>query len=214
MSIAGSNPTEVGKCRNRFGGVPGCTSVARARSIGCFGKVLPVSSSSEEVGKRTARDLQLNAGFSLLELLVVLVLLAMLVALALPSVGAGLSGVKLQTSSREIAAAIRLARASAVRQQEVYFLAFNLDENELELSNVSASYRKSFQLPDGIRMKAASLLHEVQEREVKTPVFYFMPNGNSQSFEVSLQNERGRLLKVVQSGLNGGPRIEEADSAE
>ena len=154
---------------------------------------------------------QRNAGFSLLELLVVLMLLAILVAVVIPSLGRGVATVKLNTSSREIAAAIRLARSKAVRDQQVYLLGFDLEKNEVELSSLNSSYRKAFELPAGIRLKSVSLLKGTLGSEANNPFFYFMPNGNSQSFQLSLQNEQGRSLRVIQNSLKGAPRIEDGD---
>lgn len=173
------------------------------------------------LGSRTPRRLaqaarilsrQPNAGFSLLELLVVLMLLAILVAVVIPSVGRGVATVKLNTSSREIAAAIRLARFKAVREQQVYLLGFDLEKNEVELSSLSSSYRKAFELPAGIHLRSVSLLKGTLGSDAKNPFFYFMPNGHSQSFQLSLQNEQGRSLRVVQNSLKGAPRIEDGDS--
>jgi general secretion pathway protein H len=151
-------------------------------------------------------------GFSLLELLVVLMLLAMLLAVVIPSVGRGVATVKLKTSSREIAAAIRLARSKAVREQQVYVLGFDTEKDEVELSSANSSYRKSFALPEGIRFKQAGLLEGALDRDEKTPMFYFMPNGNSQSFQVSIRNEQGRTFKVIQGSLTGTPKIEEIET--
>jgi general secretion pathway protein H len=156
---------------------------------------------------------QNKAGFSLLELLVVLMLLALLTAVVIPSLGRGLSTAKLKTSSREIAASIRLARSKAVSEQQVYLLGFDLAKNEVRLSGLNSTYRKSFELPDGVHLTRVSLLETRVEEETKDPFFYFMPNGNSQSFEVSLRNEQGRALRVVHNNLRGMPVIEDEDSS-
>src|SRR5262245_43827920 len=67
----------------------------------------------------TSDAIRSQAGFSLLELVAVLMLLALATAIVIPSLGRGLATVQLKTSSREIAAAIRLARSKAVREQQV-----------------------------------------------------------------------------------------------
>jgi general secretion pathway protein H len=156
---------------------------------------------------------QNQAGFSLLELLVVLMLLALLTAVVIPSLGRGLSTAKLKTSSREIAASIRLARSKAASEQQVYLLGFDLEKNEVKLSGLNSTYRKSFELPEGVHLTRVSLLETRVEQETKDPFFYFMPNGNSQSFEVSLRNEQGRTLRVVHNNLKGMPVIDEGDSS-
>jgi general secretion pathway protein H len=150
-------------------------------------------------------------GFSLLELLVVLVLLAMLLAVVIPSISRGVGTARLKTCSREIAAAIRLARSKAVSEQQVYLLGFDREKDEVELSSANSSYHRSFALPAGIRFKQIGLLKGVLDQDQETPTFYFMPNGNSQSFQVSIRNDQGRTLKVIQS-LAGTPKIEEIET--
>ena len=151
-------------------------------------------------------------GFTLLELLVVLVLLAMLLAVVIPSIGRGVATARLKACSREIAAAIRLARSKAVSEQQVYLLGFDPEKDEVELSSASSSYHRSFALPEGIRFKQIGLLNGALDRDEKTSMFYFMPNGNSQSFQVNIRNEQGRTLKVIQSSLAGTPKIEEIET--
>jgi general secretion pathway protein H len=153
-----------------------------------------------------------QAAFSLLELLVVLMLLALATAVVGPSLARGLATAKLKTSSREIAASIRLARSKAVSEQQVYLLGFDLEKDEVKLSSLNSSYRKSFELPDGVHLMRVSLLETRVEAEAKEPFFYFMPNGNSQSFQVFLRNEQGRELKVIHNNLKGTPTIDDDGS--
>lgn len=178
---------------------------------------LPVSrgrSTPPAVTQRARNQiLQNQTGFSLLELLVVLVLLALMTAVVIPSLGRVLSTAKLKTGSREIAASIRLARSKAASEQQVYLLGFDLERNEVKLSSLNSTYRKSFELPDGVRLMKVSLLETRVEQEAKDPFFYFMPNGNSQSFQVSLRNEQGRALRVVHNNLKGTPIIDDDDSS-
>jgi general secretion pathway protein H len=162
------------------------------------------------VGWRRPRS---QTGFSLLELLVVLMLLALVTAVVVPSLGRSLATAKLKTSSREIAATIRLARSKAVREQQVYLLGFNLEKDEMELSGLNSSYRKSFGLPDGIHLVKVSLLDTNVEDEDRNPFFYFMPNGNGQSFQVSLRNPQGRVMRVINNNLKGAPVVDEDDSS-
>jgi len=136
-------------------------------------------------------------------------LLALMTAVVIPSLGRVLSTAKLKTSSREIAASIRLARSKAVSEQQVYLLGFDLEKDEVKLSSLNSTYRKSFELPDGVHLVRASLLETRVEPEAKDPFFYFMPNGNSQSFQVSLRNEQGRTLRVIHNNLKGTPIVDD-----
>jgi general secretion pathway protein H len=160
------------------------------------------------------KGFQNQAAFSLIELLVVLMLLALMTAVVIPSLGRVLSTAKLKTSSREIAASIRLARSKAVSEQQVYLLGFDLEKNEVKLSSLNSTYRKSFELPDGVHLVKVSLLETQVEQETKDPFFYFMPNGNSQSFQVSLRNEQGRALRVIHNNLKGTPIVDDDSTSQ
>src|SRR5207247_11012768 len=76
-----------------------------------------------------------SAGFTLIELQVVLVLVAALSAVAFPSIGRGMATLKLKTSSREIAATLRLARSLALNGPKVYRVGCNLDTNKLAVAS-------------------------------------------------------------------------------
>jgi prepilin-type N-terminal cleavage/methylation domain-containing protein len=63
---------------------------------------------------RTPRRPHAQAGLSLLELLIVLMLMGIIAAMTLPIFGGGVSTTQLKSAAREIAAGLRLARNEAV----------------------------------------------------------------------------------------------------
>ena len=71
----------------------------------------PSFSSAHPSGPRPPRS---RAGFSLLELLVVLTLLALVVTLAVPPLQRASAGVRLRLAAQEVATALRLAKSAAV----------------------------------------------------------------------------------------------------
>jgi len=105
-----------------------------------------------------------SAGFTLLELLVVLVLISALSAVAFPSIGRGMATLKLKTSSREIAATLRLARSSAVKERNVYRGGFNRGKNEIELASDDLRFQQSFSLLEGGSIKTGSLIGDSVNR--------------------------------------------------
>ena len=153
------------------------------------------------------------AGFTLVELLVVLVLIAILMSVTVPSIGRGLSAVKLKTTSREIVATIRFARWKAIREQKLYWMRIDSEKNEIELVSQDLKYKKLISMQYGISIIKVSLLGEqepAEKQEIST--FFFMPNGFSDSFQVVISTERGLRVKVFQDVLTGSPRIEQIPS--
>lgn len=161
------------------------------------------------VGLRTSN---LTLGFTLIEVLVVLVLLATISAVAAPSFGRGIAIIELQSTARQIAATLRLARAKAVREQQVYFVGFDLEKGQVDLTSEDLKYQKTFELPEKVKIKQVSRLNAERLGEEVVYSFFFAPNGLAESFEVWLANQRGRELKVIQDSFSRSPRIEEPET--
>ena len=171
------------------------------------------SAKGEQLGpsNRAVRQSDFSAvGFTLIEVLVVLVLMAALTAVAAPSIGRGLGAIELQTTARKIAATLRLARMKAVREQRVFLVGFDLERNEVELTRDDLSFRRTFELPESVRIQKVTRRGDDVMSEVKVTCL-FVPNGLSESFEVWLRNNRGRELKVVQDSFVKSPRIEDLE---
>ena len=152
-----------------------------------------------------------RAGFTLLEVLVVLVLVSVITAVVAPSVGTGVQTLRLQSSARHVAAALRLARARAIRQQEVYMVSFDRERGQVTLASGDLDDQRSFDLPREVRLERAALLSDTPGTAYSSPdpvTFFFSPNGAAQALEVRLVNARGRSLRVVQDAFRRSPRIE------
>jgi general secretion pathway protein H len=158
------------------------------------------------------RGLEPSCGFTLLEVLVVLVLLATISAVVAPSLGRGIAILELQRTARQIAATLRLARSKAVREQQVYFVGFNIENGQVGLTSEDLKYQKAFNLPEKVKITQILRLKTTNLREDVAYSFFFAPNGLGESFEIRLENERGRELKVVQDSLSRSPRIEELEA--
>ncbi len=152
-------------------------------------------------------------GFTLIEVLVVLVLLAALTAVAAPSIARGFGAIELQTTARQVAATLRLARTLAVREQQVFLVGFDLEKNRIELMREDLSFRRTFELPESIAIHRVTRKGEAPLDDLRFTCL-FVPNGLSESFEVWLRNKRGKELKVVQDSIRKSPRIEDVETNE
>lgn len=87
-------------------------------------------------------------GFSLMELLLVIVLIGMATAVAIPSFTGTFRGARLRSAARTVAMAARFARSSAVLHQQDMALIFYPGRNEFELVSIrdsaAASDRERF----------------------------------------------------------------------
>ena len=160
----------------------------------------------------SSRQKQPIRGFTLVEILLVMTIIGVVISLALPSIGPGLNTLQLQTTARQVAAALRQTRYKAIREQKPYWLTFDLEFNRLDLLDEGGQYHRSFEFPEGVYLKKVTRLREKTEEEKTKYGFSFLPNGMSPSFEVLLSNRRGREMKVVNDAWTRSPTIEEVEN--
>lgn len=132
-------------------------------------------------------------------------LITLIGAIVTPTIGSGLSTLRLRTSGREIAAALRMVRSKAIKEQQIYYVGFNGEKEEVEWGSADSSFQKTFSLPDGISFREV----DGQQLEGEPVYYYFLPNGRGERFSVKIGSDRGRELVVSQDVLTGTPRIEE-----
>lgn len=70
-----------------------------------------------------------DQGFTLIEILIVIALIAIISAIAIPSLGVGLK-INIDSSTRELAGTIRETHDEAVLRGQIYRLAFNIDKGK------------------------------------------------------------------------------------
>jgi general secretion pathway protein H len=168
----------------------------------------PLRFETSVLDRRKKPERSAVGGFTLLELLVVLVLISLLTALVFPSMGRGIAALRLKTGSRDIAATLRLARSKAINEQKIYWVGFDLERNQVELSSDDQRYQKFFQLPEGITISKVTSAGAEVLRGQQTFQYYFEPNGMAQAFEVQLRNGRGQGMKILQNPFVRSPRLE------
>ena len=178
----------------------------------------------------------MRKGFTLLELLIVLVIISIAAAFVGPQVAGSMSTLTLKTAAKKVASSLRYARSQATSESRPYFVLFDLDKGRLIIKSGQTASKedkeketaegeqdtgasagmadeavkerfKVYALPEGVRFdKVVS-----DKNEDTSDVFQivFFPNGGSSGGEVLLENDRGRRYNISVDFVVGTVRLEE-----
>lgn len=163
-------------------------------------------------------------GFSLLELLVVLVIIAVASAVVVPRLAGSLSGVSLRSAAKRAAASMRYARSRAAGEKLPWRAVLDFEHKEIRVEPVpvgdaaeagekeakaGARESKRIPLPGGVRLVKAS--SGELEADAGTFEITFFPSGGSSGGEVVLADERGRRYALDVDFITGSVRLEELE---
>lgn len=153
-------------------------------------------------------------GFSLLEVMVVLVLIALAYTMLPKTVFSGVSGAELRSNVRAVAAGLRLARDTAINTRREASLQLDLEQRSFVLSSLSAAVgaeQKPHKLNDQLDVKLytsqADLINE------KVGFIRFYPDGSSNGGRVSI-GVNGRTFEVDVDWLTGHVTINDKVAGE
>lgn len=143
----------------------------------------------------TNRRQRLQAGVTLIEMMVVVGILAIFAGLSFPSFTSGLDGLRLRNASDTVAAAINSAVNGAERRQLPVQIALQPALNRIVLRAAGSRADRIFDLPPGIRIRRilpALFLDEAR----KDRYLIVYPNGAPPQLIVELENSRGSLRQI------------------
>ena len=121
-----------------------------------------------------------SRGFTLLELLLVMLLLGLLYGLAAPMLGAGSTGLDMKAASRQLAAGLRKARGVAVAERREAVLTLDVEGRTFSLTGDPKIYSLPKQLELALFTAQSELVRE------KTGGIRFFPDGTSTGGRVTI----------------------------
>lgn len=84
----------------------------------------------------TIKNYPRTNGFSLIELVIVLVIMSFVFAVVGPGIMRGLSGVTLKTAVKKVASALRYAHSQAVNRAQPYSVIFDQNQNRIVIRSI------------------------------------------------------------------------------
>jgi len=140
-----------------------------------------------------------SRGFSLLELLVVLVIIGLSASLVLPSLTGGLSSLRLKTAAREVSATLRYARSLAVSVGKEQVINMDIEEGKYWLNEDKDNNRE---LPSDIRFLNVTTQGEEITTGMAGIVFYPMGNSSGSSIFITAGKDRNcHILTQLATGV-------------
>ena len=144
-----------------------------------------------------------NQGFTLVELLVVLVIAALVLALVGTSISRSVSGAEMRNAARKVAANLRYTRTQAILQKtEQVFIV------DSEAKTFQAPDRELVELPEEMNVALTTARSELTGENAGGIRFY--PDGGSTGGFVELESDN-RIYKVSVAWLTGETIVERLD---
>lgn len=149
-----------------------------------------------------------QAGITLMEMLIVMMLIALLAGLSYPAVSAGLDSIRLRSSCDEVAALLNLALTKSDRRQTPVEIIFSRPRNRIIARTIAPGFAKELVLESNIHI--ANVLPAPPGEEFVERTLLVYPSGTFPRFAVELENQRGARRMVRIDPLTGAPVIEAA----
>jgi len=162
-----------------------------------------------DMGPQRAGSIPDTAGFTLIELMVVMLLISIILAVAIPRFDGGFLQNSRKTTTRRIIDTIKGLRSRAIGEQKTYALILDLSNDQYwtvndtmdELSMAQAAEMAS-KLPDDIHFSAVIFPNQEQIRSGNAKI-QFYPRGYADHVLIHLQTDNAeRFAYLVQPLLS------------
>ena len=135
-----------------------------------------------------------TAGFTLVEMLVVLAIMALVAAIAAPGLVSHYRTRTLETVAGEITMRLRLSRTSAIATARPKQVVVDLGSRLIRFGE-----RDSLALPDDVKMTVTTGQETVAGRQT---VLTFLPDGSASGMDIALK-QKGRTARIAVNWLTG-----------
>jgi general secretion pathway protein H len=161
-----------------------------------------VKDSFSKAGRPFARCLSTGnrGGFTLVELLVVMVIAALMLGLVATSISRNISGAEMRSAANKLAASLRYTRTRAILDKKEHVFLVDTEKQAYQ-----APKRDAVVLPEGMKIALTTARTELTSESVGGIRFY--PDGGSTGGFVEL-DANGRIYRVNVAWLTGEASIQ------
>jgi prepilin-type N-terminal cleavage/methylation domain-containing protein len=158
-------------------------------------------------------------GFTLLEVIVVLTLLALSTLLVIPSLSGFSKTMELKGAAKKLSAILRYGRSEAVNKGEVYRILFDSELNEVKIQSMKMAEEKKekderggkgpqkiYFLPKGVHIKDVKAPPPQFPSDL--PVIEFYPNGGSNGGSIFIDSPDRKGYRINIHFLTGMVEME------
>lgn len=146
-----------------------------------------------------------NGGFTLMELVVVMILFSLVLAIVYPSLNGSIERTRMEGAVRDIAALLKYSREKATAEQEAIAVTIRRVESDLTIFGADNAVIQHYQ-PD-TRIKFAQLMVDGQESPDNQVVIWFYPDGRSSGVAMVLKDENNRQFRLKTDILTGSTKV-------
>jgi prepilin-type N-terminal cleavage/methylation domain-containing protein len=147
-----------------------------------------------------------NKGFSLLELVIVLLVIGLVAGVSYPSLRRGTTVFHLRATGRDVLNHLRYAREKAITEQKEMTVTVDRDSQTVVLADAAGEDRKILTLPQDVKIvEMKSVGQEITEGGL---VARFLPNGSAENAEIVLKADNGGQIRLLVDPVTGGSRIQ------
>ncbi|AQQ71387.1 type II secretion system protein H [Limihaloglobus sulfuriphilus] len=141
-----------------------------------------------------------TGGFTLLELILVMVILSTVLAMAAPSLSGFFSGRQLRWSAEHVVMLTRYAHTQSIHQSRIYRLSFDLNQRQYRLSSLDRGeyvdqdeqLKSRFNISEGIELEFDNF-----DRDGSLYFIEFTPEGYCRQCRIEFRDETGRGWEIL-----------------
>jgi general secretion pathway protein H len=154
-----------------------------------------------------------SKGFSLLELIIVLIIISLLTLLVTPRLTRTISHMEVRSVAKKISAVLRFSRNNAINKNKIYQVNFDAESGLVSVQSAdeggdTLTQQNSYPLPKEVRIEKVEAGKTLIESS--HPAFEFYPNGGTNGGTAVVRGGEGRAYAIQVDFLTGVVKVEAA----